>query len=350
MPRLYFSTENASRSLFHTIVSEVDQEIIVAEEPSDPEKMFRRAYELLGHSPRLEERIERIRDVFELYARAADTHLHDRILFELSNRHPRRQPMFERFRAFEISEAAAVYRRRFAAASSFTYVLTGDFETEQVRPWILRVLGGLPREAVAEAWQDRGIRDVTGVHSFELPASSLDHALVEVLFYGPATWTPESEIELQALARAVEIFLRQELRERFSLTYHLAVGAEISSHPGRGYRLWIRFSCAPGEVDESMGPLFFGLANFSRIAKLVDTVRAQLLLEHEAMLQSEAGWAHLLRQYLARGQDPRDIPERSVLIERLSARRLRELAEETIDFERYILGVLDPEAEPREDG
>jgi zinc protease len=332
-------------------VGELEEGVRASASPTDAETMFQLVY-LSFTAPRRDEEAfhswrERVRGAIENRLARPETVFADRLELALAQGHFRRQPeSVERLEQVDLDTALSVYRERFADAGDFTFVVVGNFAPETIRPWVVTYLGGLASTGREERERDVGVRTPDSVERVEVRRGLEPKGRVRVVFTGPAAWSREDEHDLQSLAAALRIRLREVLREDLGGTYGVDVGGGISRRPREEYVFSIGFGCDPENHETLVRRLFDEIETVKREgldAGTVEKVREGQRRSRETNLQRNAFWLGALASHYREGLDPRLILAYDELVQRVTSERLRETARHYLDTGRYVLGVLLPE-------
>jgi zinc protease len=187
----------------------------------------------------------------------------DTLQVTLSQHHPRSLPLsVERLQHIDVAAAHAFYRDRFADAGDFTFVLVGNLDMEVLTPLVQSYLGALPSTGRQDTWRDTGIRPPEGVVERVVRQGIEPRSRTSLVFTGPMEYSREDAYALSALADALEIRLREVLREDLGGTYNVQVGGSVSRRPEDRYTLDIRFGAAPERLDELVGVVFDEIERF----------------------------------------------------------------------------------------
>ncbi len=332
-------------------IGELEEGFRGSASPEDLETLFQLIY-LAFTAPRYDPEIfeslmSRWKIVLENRLSDPATVFGDKFSNVMSGDHPRRQPLSEEMLArVDPEKSLELYRDRFADASDFTFILVGNFEPRGIRPLVEKWLGGLPSTGREETWRDVGVHAPDEVVRFEVEKGLEPKSQVRVIFTGPAEWSREAAVDIQSLARVLNIRLREVLREDLGATYGVRVSGSISQRPRQEYGVSISFGCAPEEVESLLEVLFAELESVrqngveeSYLDKGKETVRRQ----REVDLKENSYWLRALGNYYSHGHDPRWILNYEEVVDAVTVERVREAAGRYLDSERYVVGVLYPE-------
>lgn len=274
----------------------------------------------------------------------------DTVLVTMSSAHPRARPVDRAlFDSVSFSRAFDIYRDRFADASDFTFVFTGSFTLERMRPLVERWLASLPSQGRVDRWRDVGVHAPDGVVEKTVRKGVEPKANTLVLFHGPATFAPETRYALRALSEYLEMRLLENLREALGGTYSVGVDGQVTRLPRAEYSVSIQFGSAPTRTDSL----------FATVRAVIDSVKAGAIQESdvqkireqqqrslEVNLQENSYWLANLTARLENEEDPRGLLRYDQFIRGLTAQQLQEAARRYLDTGRYARFVLLPATPP----
>jgi zinc protease len=267
----------------------------------------------------------------------------------LSQRHPRNRPFTTAtFDSLDIDRSLAIYRQRFADAGDFTFYFVGRFDPDSLRPLAETYLASLPSSGTREQWRDTGIRPPGGVIRKTVRRGVEPKARTALVFTGPAEFTRESVTEINGLAEALEIRLRERLREDLGGTYSVGVQGSVERDPYPRYTFIIDFGSAPERVDELVDVVFAQIDSVRAAGPSpedVDKVREANRRTRQTQLRENDFWIGRLISYDRLGWDVRWIDDEP-LTSGLTVERIRDAARRYLDRRRYVQVSLVPEAAP----
>lgn len=224
--------------------------------------------------------------------------------------HPRTRPTTaETLGQWNLEKSLAFYKNRFGDASDFTFVFTGSFDLETMKPLVEQYLGGLPTSRRKDSWKDVGIRYATGVLEKRVEKGIEPQSRVGLAITGPFDGTPRERVVIRALADVLDARLREKIREDLGGTYGVSVGASYSnaSIPVGEYAMNIGFGCAPERTDELVGE---ALKEIERLRtdgpteQQVKDVREKLLRDFETNSKQNLYWVTQLSLKYQYGEPP----------------------------------------------
>ncbi len=271
----------------------------------------------------------------------------DTVQTAVSGGHFRRRPWTPAvLEEMDLDVSLAVYRERFADAGDFTFVFTGTFTLQQIRPLAVAYLGSLPASGRLESWRDLGIDPPRGIVEREVRKGIENRSRVEIVFSGGTEWSLERRLELEALKQVLGIALRENVREEAGGSYDIGVAAELNRYPDEEYFVYVGFGCAPEQVESLTALVFEQVADLRRRGppgEDVAKVREILRREHEQNLRENEYWLGVLQLAYLNDLDPRVLLDFDRRLQNVTTDRLRSLAVETLRPDSYLRVVLYPE-------
>ena len=126
----------------------------------------------------------------------------------------------------------------------------GTLHPDSLRPLVETYLASLPGSGARETFRDLGIRPPAGVVQRTVRRGVEPKARTVLVFTGPAEFSRQASADMSALAEALELRLREKLREELGGTYSVGVSGSVARDPYPRYSLNIDFGSAPERVDE----------------------------------------------------------------------------------------------------
>jgi zinc protease len=264
----------------------------------------------------------------------------------LTQRHPRMRPFTTAtFDSLDVDRSLAIYRQRFADAGDFTFYFVGRFSPDSLRPLVETYLASLPGSGARETFRDIGIRPPGGVVQKTVRRGVEPKARTVLVFTGPAEFSRRASADMSALSEALELRLREKLREELGGTYTVGVSGGISRDPYPRYQFSIDFGSAPERVDELVRVVMAEIDTVRAAGvprDVVDKVREAFRRSRETALRENGWWMGRLMDYDRHGWDVRLITENPVGAD-LSTERIQAAARLYLDPARRVQVSLVPE-------
>jgi zinc protease len=331
-------------------ISELSESVSGYAAPRDVETMFQLVY-LYFTAPRRdtvawEAYRERAREAFRDRNASPEAVFADSLRAAVTQGNPRARLLnAAMIDSLNLDRSLEIYRERFSDAGDFTFYLVGSFNPDSLRPLVERYLGGLPSTGRRETARDRGVRTPPGVVRRDVRRGMEPQARTQVVFSGPVVYERRNVALLRTLADALEIRLRERLREELGGTYGVGVAASAQSEPIPEYRFLVDFSASPERLDELSRALFAELEVVKRngvteteLAK----VREQQRRERETQVRENDFWMTQMIHYDRSGWDLALI-DSPPLSQSFTPQDVRDAARTFLNTSRFVQVRLLPE-------
>jgi len=334
-------------------IDELQEGISGGASPRDAETMFRLIY-LYFTEPRkdpeaFQSYLSRMNGYIENRSASPETAFFDTLGVTLAGYHYRSRPWSPELLAeMDLDASYAIYRDRFADAGDFTFFFVGNFDPAAIRPLVETWLGGLPAAGREETWRDVGIDYPKGVVEKTVNRGIEQKSRVSIVFTGAIPWSRQNRYTIGSMTDALQIKLREVLREDLGGTYSVGVSQSVFHYPDEEYRITVSFGADPGRVDELTSVVFAQIDSLRTVGidqSYIDKVRETQRREREINLENNDFWLNILKTYYYHGEDPVDILAFDELIDSLDVDAVRRMANRCFDMNRYVKVVLYPENE-----
>lgn len=264
----------------------------------------------------------------------------------------RKQPLKpETVVTMEQQAAQDIFTQRFADASDFTFIFTGDFDQKELLSLAATYLATLPSTNSQEkaVWREPSFP--SGIKTATVHKGLEEQSQVYIAFGGDlpqtdaATAYQDSEM-LSMLKNLLDIKLREEIREEKGGSYGVSVGANMSLTPQRNYSIEILFGCQPGReqeltdtVLEVIESLRKDLVDTSYLTKLQESYRRS----KETALKTNNYWATMTANATLRGFPTTTIADSETIPSMVTPEAMRQLAQTYLDPTNYVVVFLEPE-------
>jgi zinc protease len=245
-----------------------------------------------------------------------------------------------------LEKAFSFYKDRFADFSDFTFFIVGSFKIDSIKPYVEQYLAALPSIHRTELWKDNGIEPPKGVISKKVEKGIEPKSSVTLAFTGPFEWSQQNRYDFNSMLEALNIKLREVLREDKGGTYGVGASGSPSLIPRQEYSIYVRWGCNPDRVDELVTAALEQLDS----AKLkpfdpiyIEKVRETQRRRHEVSLKQNGYWMSNLQSYYINKENPEMILNYPKLVEHLNAAAIQNAAKKYFNMNNYVKVVLYPE-------
>ncbi|MCF6361345.1 MAG: insulinase family protein, partial [Cyclobacteriaceae bacterium] len=247
----------------------------------------------------------------------------------------------------KLDEVYDFYKDRFASANGFTFIFVGNIEIDTIKNLVTRYLGSLLSNTKEESsWRDIGLRRPEGIVKKTIIKGVDDKSKVDMRFTGTLEFSPDKKKQLSLLAKLLKIKLTEEMREKMAGVYGVQVSGFATDRPYSWYRMNVRFTCAPENVDELIKKVFEEIEkikeNGASQADLEKIKEAELANAKEG-LKYNSYWSSKLKNAYEYGWSPEKIIDYEAEINKLTSKDFKEAANTYFDNNNYAEFILIPE-------
>ncbi|MFI8379413.1 M16 family metallopeptidase [Leeuwenhoekiella sp. NPDC079379] len=246
-----------------------------------------------------------------------------------------------------IDEVYDFYIERFSNANEFTFIFAGNFDPDQIKELSTRYLASLPSNLdEGSNWRDIGLRRVTGKIKKTVNKGIDDKAQVAMRYTGTLDYSPEKLKKLNLLAKVLKIRLTEELREEMGGVYGVRVSGFTTDRPYDWYRMDIRFTCAPENVEVLKDKVFEEIAAIKKNGvsqENVDKIKEAELSNTEEFLNYDSFWIAKIKEAYELGRDYDSFLNYKEDISAIDSDYFKDAAKIYFDETNYAEFVLLPE-------
>ncbi len=271
----------------------------------------------------------------------------DSIRVILSNYHFRSRPYSVEFlQEMDLNKSFQIFKDRFADAGDFTFFFVGAFNTDSLELYSKNYLANLPSIKRNENWKDNDIYPPKGVVEKNIYKGLEPKSKVRIIFTGPYDWNLQNNYILESMIDALDIKLREVVREDKGGTYSVSVAASKTQFPHPEYEIHISFGCDPERVQELTDTIFTqidSLGDYELKDIYLDKVTRTQIREFETDLRENNFWLSQLSSYYFNSVDPTLIPDYKKRIDTLTLEQIRKAVKKYFNTKNYIQVNLFPE-------
>ncbi len=267
--------------------------------------------------------------------------------------HLRRRPDSpESIKSVNHDKALAIYKQRFADAGQFTFIFVGNIDLAKLQPLVETYIGSLPSKGRKEKWKDVRVKYPAGKIVKTITAGTEPKSYVSLSMNQPEKWSRDLERDARVLSMALDIRLREVLREDMGGVYGVSVGAWVSREPTQRKAFNVFFGCNPDNVDKLKTAVFDEIAKIQKegIGPLyLEKIHEQLRREHEVNLKENRWWQNQLEEAYYYGDDFKVVTDVEAIAKRVTSDNIKASANRFFDSKKYVLGVMRPKAAAKAD-
>ena len=270
----------------------------------------------------------------------------DSVMIILYGNHPRVQPMTkERLAEVSFDRIAQIYRERFADASDFNVILTGNLDEQTLEPLLCRYLASLPSKHVSEQVVDRkmDIRPVSETHTFRKQQAT-PSALTNIYITAPIAYTAWNDLRLSVLCQLMRMVYTEKVREEQGGTYGVSVQGSMQKIPSDEALMKINFRTDPGKYEQLLPIIYEQLDSMALYGPSEKDLQKVKEYEHKAYGQNtktNGYWDYVKYNELFNGIDF-DLNYRQ-LVDSLSTEDIRQFCQQLLAPRHRIQVTMLPE-------
>lgn len=271
----------------------------------------------------------------------------------MTQNHPRggALPKPEDFDKISLDRSIQIYKERFANAGDFTFLFTGSFNEETIKPLLEKYIGSLPGVAKKETFRDLGIRPPKTRVNKVITKGADPKSVVNIVFTGPAVYSANDAYALRSLGELMDIKLVEQLREEKGGVYGVSASGGINRIPYSNYVFNITFPCAPDNADTLTD------AAIKELKKIItsgvstedlEKIKEQQKRKLEVDIKQNSFWSNNLFDAYFYGSNPSEILNKQKMIDSLNSKMIQDAAKKYINLNSYIRATLKPDIKQEE--
>lgn len=207
----------------------------------------------------------------------------------------------------DIGRAMAFYQSRFGNAAGFTFMITGDFTLDAIRPLVQQYLGGLPSTGVVQTAgpRDTGVRPKVGPIRHLLLTEDADPKAKEAIVYTtPLAATQTAAAQVQALASVLQMRLTHRLRQQMGGVYVVQVAGSVDRAPTGMANVQFVYTADPARNEEVRAALLAELDSVRTVgptATELHDAQQEFKRGHEVGATRADAWVEAMHGFVANG-------------------------------------------------
>ena len=299
-------------------IGNMDEELIAYTTPEDLETalqlLWLKATSIQRDDNAFKSVINSERSKLENPNRSATFAMGDSIHAIVYNRHPLGEKLtVSDIDKIDYDDVIALHRERFGDMSDFTYIITGNFDNDSIRPLIERYIASLPGEGRKERAKDIGYGFYQGddTYRYYYPMPSNPQSITYNFYNGECPFDLQHILQARTLGSILKTRLLAEVREKRGLTYGITSHCSVTTGfngpdtPSR-FILPIYIKVEPGHEEEVSGVVKSTIEDLIQngpTAEEVSKVKAFLAKEIAGNRDENGYWETVLKVYDQYGKD-----------------------------------------------
>ncbi len=246
-----------------------------------------------------------------------------------------------------LDRAISIYKDRFADASDFTYIMAGNFKTNDLIPILEKYIGGLPSIKRKETWKDVTPGFPKGLTYVEVPKNSEPQSQVAMVWKGNFKWNDADREEFSMLMDILAIKCRESMREDLSGTYGIRLDGSTDKLPKPKFSIEASWGCDPANIKKltrtllsEMDTMMLQGPGETDMGKVKET----LIRERETRLKENNFWLAALQNTFMLGEKLYTLGEFKTYINSFTGKQIKQIANKYLDTRKYVEVALTPSA------
>lgn len=256
-------------------------------------------------------------------------------------------PTDRQINSINLDRALAIFRDRFADAGDFTFVMVGNFQTDDVVRLLEKYIGGLPSSGRIERWRDLTPKFPSNLVRVDVPVNSEPQSIVALVWKGKFNMTGRNRQAFSMLMDILSIRCRESMREDQGGVYGVSIDGSASRYPEPRFSVASSWGCSPDRVSELTGTL---LGEMDRIRKRgpeeedLNKVKQSMIRANESMLKENNYWIAALQNHIQNGDPLRSATEYESFVNSFTTKDIMAIASKYLDTKKYVGVTLTPTA------
>jgi zinc protease len=239
----------------------------------------------------------------------------------------------------------AIYKDRFADASDFTYIMVGNFKTDEVIPLLEKYIGGLPSIKRKETWKDVTPGFPKGLVIVDVPKNSEPQSSVAMVWKGDFKWNDKDRQAFSILMNILAIKCRESMREDQGGVYGVSVNGSSSKLPKPKYTIQSMWGCSPDNITKLTQTVLDEMGKIKKDGPTevdLNKVKETLIRERETRVKENSFWLSSLQNHFLLGDKLISLDEFKTVINSYSITDIKTIANKYLDTNNYVRVALTP--------
>jgi zinc protease len=254
-------------------------------------------------------------------------------------------PTEAQFDQVNLDRLLEIYKDRFADASDFTYLMVGNFKTDEVIPLLEKYIGGLPSIKRNETWKDVTPGFPKGKVVVDVPKNSEPQSLVAMVWKGDFKWKDKYRQGFTMLMNILSIKLRELMREEQSGVYGVSFNGSPAKYPEPKFTITSTWGCDPDSISKLSQIVLDEMSKIKKegpAAEDLNKVKETLIRERETRLKENNFWISALLNLYLNGDRLMTLDEYKTFVNSFTSKDIKKVAGKYLDTENYVKVALTP--------
>jgi len=276
-----------------------------------------------------------------------DAVFQDSVSFILADRNPRKTPLsVEKIDAVNFERAKQIYLERFADASDFTFVFTGNIDINKAKPLFETYLGSLPTLNRNENWKDNNIHYPKGkVNKVVEKKLEVAKNTIFVNVNGDFEYNLENRMLLQTINNVLQIRYIERIREEEGGTYSPSIWSTTSHYPTPDFGFNVAFDCAPEKAEKLKGIVYEEIDNMIKNGpseENLNKVKENFIKNRENELKENRFWLSSIEFNEKNNEDILNHSKYEAIVKSITAEKVKKAAAKLLTQGNIVEIILQP--------
>ena len=239
----------------------------------------------------------------------------------------------------------AIFRDRFADASDFTYIMVGNFKTDEVVPLLEKYIGGLPSGRRKETWRDVTPEFPKGQIIVDVPKNSEPQSLVAMVWKGDFKWKYKDRLTFTMLMDILSIKCRESMREDQGGVYGVNIDGNVAKLPRPSYSITSSWGCSPENVKKLAQTLLDEMGKIKNSGPDevdLNKVKETIIRERETGIKENNYWLTVLQSHYLYGNKILTLDEFKSIVNSITTRDIKATSNKYLNTKSYVEVALTP--------
>ncbi|MBE0651974.1 MAG: insulinase family protein [Bacteroidales bacterium] len=255
-------------------------------------------------------------------------------------------PKIDQLNSIWQSEIYRIYRTQFQNSAGYKVFLVGNIDTANLKPLVEKYLASLPVTEPPLKWKDVSLGFPGGKTNVVVHKGSEPQSMVMMMMKGKYEYNFDNNLLMDALTQALDIELREVVREQESGTYGIYISPSTELYPEQKYSLTLGFGCAPDNVDHLVKSVFNVFEKFQKEgpdALTLKKVKETFIRTRQSDVRENSFWMNQIVNSQFEGTPIKTQSEYDAAVNSITIARVKKAAKKYLTMDHYVLGVLKPQ-------
>ncbi len=244
-----------------------------------------------------------------------------------------------------LNRALQIFSDRFSDASDFTYVMVGNFKTDEILPVLEKYIGGLPSTHRKEIWKDVSAKFPDDLVKVEVPRNSEPQSQVTMYWKSGFKYDDNSRLGFNMLMSILNIKCRESMREDQGGVYGVGLNGIPSRYPVERYTIVARWGCNPDNIGKLSQTVIDEMDRIRKSGPLeadLNKVKEILIRERESGVKENSFWLSSIQNFYQQGDGLQTLDEYKTSVNSMKIKDIKAIAGKYLNTKKYVQVSLTP--------